>query len=1145
MPLRLYPPVIENTLPAFYGTSLEVPFEMNGTVGKDSIEGFILQLRSLTSNATIINNLTTNNYDIEKGLAYFHLLESQTNKLNQGQYYKLQMAYLPQGYTNNNLSLSMHTNALEKLKTIEYVNPSIGVSELKTQFFKMLTEFYNLYRGNDEQLLIQSGDIQSNWDKYWSESIEYSNHQALLTQLANTAFEIPEEDDQRIKDLLDQYDQESDTPIGFDNNSKLYYNALLSALESMQNNYIKSDAIQNDIILKYYQQAVNVGTYNLTDIEAVTRSSNIQMANINFINKYSKICEIMSKSDAVKFNEVKKKIVALAEAAAKSGYTSVRVDDTYPVVGYYSITAVIKYTGTPKIGIQDLETYRTSSRTSEFIGYYENSDITERVKRYGFVIRDSQGKMIEQISEKIHNNDADTKTTLTGIISTDTYSPNALLENGKIYNIQYAIETISGLKIESPKYNIACNTYIDIGSNDAKFTMYFDLDNGCIKLAFESHDAIFGQGTFVLSRLYIKDGKTIKEKMQQVHLLNDLTNTIPYFDYTIEHGIKYQYILERINKTGICSKPIYALTENGKDSITANFEDSFLTDGDRQLRIRFNPKISSFKQDILETKTDTIGSQYPFIFRNGSVSYKEFPISGLISRIQNDKFGATSDIVDSTLKRDETPSLAIAQIPNYNATDLVDENIKAEREFKLAVLNWLTNGKPKLFRSPTEGNYLVRLMNTQLSPEDRLGRMLHTFSCTAYEIAECNYNNLLNCGILKADNNIVETTFGSSSYYFTREKDAGNTNLFGDLGLGIQSVLVEAPGSPINSYILIDGKPVNIGATGKYELPQGVMCGTVGLPSGEDAPLAGVITVTYKMYKTTIFDQIKDVGITQYPVSTVIGREPVAGETVFDPLLNPGSDQSIHIKESISSIKFLRFNLRPLEFVQHSNGNYLRQETLSDGTEVLAPNMEQCVFPYISRLPLYYITPDNTVKLEHYNFASGRPITVMDLSYYYKKNNQPFEFYINNNITSLDYFKNNFTQVVIKYKTNSQGQKIISKFNINDEKIIEINGNQEIEEIQLGQGVYMEIGYDKAENIFLIEETTADESLQQAKITLNEAKNNLLTFRDQAYNSNFVDANGFTQKYMNWFIQRIILERQYNFAKTQYELVLKQLIEQK
>jgi len=57
----------------------------------------------------------------------------------------------------------------------------------------------------------------------------------------------------------------------------------------------------------------------------------------------------------------------------------------------------------------------------------------------------------------------------------------------------------------------------------------------------------------------------------------------------------------------------------------------FLYDGKRQLKIKFNPKVSSFKNTIPEQKIETIGSKYPFIFRNGHVCYKEFPIAGLVS----------------------------------------------------------------------------------------------------------------------------------------------------------------------------------------------------------------------------------------------------------------------------------------------------------------------------------------------------------------------------------------------------------------------------------------------------------------------------------------------------------------------------------
>jgi hypothetical protein len=49
------------------------------------------------------------------------------------------------------------------------------------------------------------------------------------------------------------------------------------------------------------------------------------------------------------------------------------------------------------------------------------------------------------------------------------------------------------------------------------------------------------------------------------------------------------------------------------------------------LCIRFNPKINSFKENIKETKQDTLGGKYPFFFRSGDTCYKEFSINGLIS----------------------------------------------------------------------------------------------------------------------------------------------------------------------------------------------------------------------------------------------------------------------------------------------------------------------------------------------------------------------------------------------------------------------------------------------------------------------------------------------------------------------------------
>ena len=76
-------------------------------------------------------------------------------------------------------------------------------------------------------------------------------------------------------------------------------------------------------------------------------------------------------------------------------------------------------------------------------------------------------------------------------------------------------------------------------------------------------------------------------------------------------------------------------------------------------------------------------------------------------------------------------------------TALSDENRYKERLFREAVLAWLTNGEPKYFRSPTEGNHIIRIMNVSLTPNDTLGRLIYSFSATGYEIDDNTYDNLV------------------------------------------------------------------------------------------------------------------------------------------------------------------------------------------------------------------------------------------------------------------------------------------------------------------------------------------------------------------------------------------------------------------
>lgn len=75
-------------------------------------------------------------------------------------------------------------------------------------------------------------------------------------------------------------------------------------------------------------------------------------------------------------------------------------------------------------------------------------------------------------------------------------------------------------------------------------------------------------------------------------------------------------------------------------------------------------------------------------------------------------------------------------------TSPTDELIYIERKFRDKVMEWLSDGKPKLFRSETEGNMIVQITNVSFSPYKKSGRMVYTMSCTATEIAEFNTENL-------------------------------------------------------------------------------------------------------------------------------------------------------------------------------------------------------------------------------------------------------------------------------------------------------------------------------------------------------------------------------------------------------------------
>lgn len=439
-------------------------------------------------------------------------------------------------------------------------------------------------------------------------------------------------------------------------------------------------------------------------------------------------------------------------------------------IGYYSTIGIIKYTSQPKVSLvfnkQLNKSFILPFQEIYYGKYILGEDKSERPYSYIFSLYNKNDELVETSGWQLHNSsieETDLKSTL------DSYRFEINLIKNEKYKVQYGVRTINGLEIYTPLFECMDINIIKSSIDNALYAKNV-FDDGYIELFFDKNNLIDINKDKPISIEILRTEKKYQYNSWKVLGKRYFSNIEDFLnwsfkDFTIEQGIYYKYAIRQYDAKGNYSimkiaQDIYTK----KEEVFADFEDMFLWDGQRQIKIKFNPKITSFKTTVLESKTDTIGSQYPFIFRNGEVRYKEFPISGMISYLMDENSLFLNHIEDlgiymsDALSRDSSPSKT-TDFLQAATLNLVGYNISAERIFKIKLLDWLNNGEIKLFKSPAEGNYLVRLINISLTPEDKLNRMLHTFSATAYEMKDFTYNNLLELGFIKIKELEQETIY--------------------------------------------------------------------------------------------------------------------------------------------------------------------------------------------------------------------------------------------------------------------------------------------------------------------------------------------------------------------------------------------------
>lgn len=462
-------------------------------------------------------------------------------------------------------------------------------------------------------------------------------------------------------------------------------------------------------------------------------------------------------------------------------YNTVDDSSNSHFVGYYSTAAIVKYTFEPSVSIQGLEVRKTNSTTARsFIGLYTNRDISEKVYQYRFtlygiteLVQTSQTDIVTDTGWLVHDSSTDTELGA----SSDKFVITEALESGKSYLLSYAVKTINGLQVSSATYTI-----VNISNIGAMLPFHInselDYDNGRIKLAIQSNywmDPILSSNAAELNaadqeanplhwhfngsyQLLRTDSKSEYKNWIVVYEFSsvDWFSNWSFYDNTVESGVGYKYGIEKINSNQIRSR-----RSETEKPVIAYFEDLFLSDGTKQLKVRFNTNVSSFKEVTSENKKTTLGRKYPVIMRNGVLKYKEFSFTGLLSYLSDpdELFMSKTDLLNPDLIRqaylvDQTQPIAFE-----DSTDITDINVTAERNFCITALNWLNNGEIKMFRSSQEGCYLVKLTNVSLSPEATTGRMLHTFTATASEIADFSFDKLLEYKIItENDGSVIWTT---------------------------------------------------------------------------------------------------------------------------------------------------------------------------------------------------------------------------------------------------------------------------------------------------------------------------------------------------------------------------------------------------
>ena len=417
-------------------------------------------------------------------------------------------------------------------------------------------------------------------------------------------------------------------------------------------------------------------------------------------------------------------------------------------------------------------------------------------------------------------------------IYTNSYSPNE-------FNYQLSYDLLDSISYTMVLTYTTINLYTETINYDftilqnpsdsinADMTATIDQENGKIKIEIVANDTEKFIGNLTIRRTSSKSNFHKWEDVKTITYITGAELNYTWYDTTIESGVWYKYCAQKRNALGDRGAII---PKEGTEPVMCLLDDIFLTRGDCQLKIKFNPSLNEFKYNVTESQQTALGAKYPYIKRNGSNYFRTFPIGGLISSFIDTTDWYDPHFYDGEFHNDENKIknfTSKAEIygetqtyyNNYNDEHNITEynDYIYEREFRKKVYDFLYKHDVKLFRSTTEGNILIKLMNIDFQPVESLGRRLYSFTANAVQVDQANISNYDKYGIQTIGTYQKYIVYTHNVLGQISETFAANENILNKIDAKYKKISNEGFVNQVNSlkwlrieiqsppYVIVDG----------------------------------------------------------------------------------------------------------------------------------------------------------------------------------------------------------------------------------------------------------------------------------------------------------------------------------------------------